>query len=337
MDSHPLVSICIPTYNRAGMIGKAIESALAQSYPHLEVIVVDNASTDDTESIVRQFADSRMVYYRNDENLGLFGNFNRCLEFAKGDIIHILHSDDFIDPDFTRTCVQFFVAHPSVMLTFSAASILAGDKESDISYSDKDEIFIAPEGFCRVLSERSFIVCPSIMIRRPVYDRFGRYSLEYPYSSDLDYWLRISRSCDIGFVCGARLYYRQGDHSESYIHLFTSVTGYLDTLKIYANTIRSLEEERRTYNAELTLALYRFIGDCIYAGFTRANSMKGFTPGFFTGTSLCAWSMIQPASLAQSLKKWTILPALVVAGFIMAIPFIRRIAGRQLVNGRMDY
>lgn len=337
MVVRPLVSICIPTYNRAGIVGKAIESALAQSYPDLEIIVVDNASTDDTGQIVRNITDRRLLYHRNPENLGLFGNFNRCVELAKGEIIHILHSDDFIDPDFTQTCVRFFMDHPSVMLTFSSATIITSSGEVDISYAGGDLFFPAPEGFRRVLTEQSFIVCPSVMIRREVYQKFGRYSPGYPYSADLHYWLKISRFCDIGYVSGARLFYHQGQHSESYIHLFTNVTGYIDTLRIYADTIRSLGEERGKFNDEVTTSLYRYIKDCIFAGFTRIGSMRGFSPSFFTGTSLSAWSMVRPASFWQVVKKWAVLLFILTAGTFMAIPPARWIVSRFFLSRRTQY
>ena len=124
MADKPLVSICIPTYNRAGMIGKAIESALGQTYRNIEVIVVDNASTDNTGVVVAGYSDQRFRYVKNDRNLGLFGNFNRCIELAKGKYLHILHSDDYIDPHFTEVCIDFFRKHPSVVMTSTNAYVI---------------------------------------------------------------------------------------------------------------------------------------------------------------------------------------------------------------------
>ena len=120
-EQHPLVSICIPTYNRAGMVSKAIDSALAQTYTNVEVLVVDNASSDTIESLMAAYSDPRVKFHRNAHNLGMFGNFNRCIESAKGKYIHILHSDDYIDAGFTETCVAFLEAHPDVGMTFGSA------------------------------------------------------------------------------------------------------------------------------------------------------------------------------------------------------------------------
>ena len=163
------------------MVERAIESALSQTYHDLEVIVVDNASDDNTEDVVASYANPRLKFFKNPRNLGLFGNFNRCIELSRGDLVHILHSDDYIDPHFTETCVQFFKEHPNVSLTFTAAEMHTPSQTRTICYADEDLIMPAPEGFRKILRERSFITCPSVMMRRSVYDRVGKYSLEYPY------------------------------------------------------------------------------------------------------------------------------------------------------------
>jgi len=337
MVDDPLISICIPTYNRADMVGKAIESALAQTYLHIEVIVVDNASTDRTEDVVRKFSDDRLHFHRNPRNIGLFGNFNMCIELAHGDYIHILHSDDYIDPDFTNTCIRFFLDHPHVDLTFSSAKILTANHETDLSFSEKDEIFVAPEGFRHVLKDRSFIICPSVIMKRGVYERHGNYSLEYPYSSDLNQWLKITRVHDIGFVRNAWVYYRQGEHSESYHLLFTNVTGYLDTLKIFSNLIRSLGDDRSSFNTELNIMFRRFALDCLYAGFARIDTMTGFKSSFFTGIALTSWSMMRSSSIRDWVTKWILLIILMFAGGIMGISPLRALFKRLFLMKTTQY
>jgi len=326
MAADPLVSICIPTYNRAGMIRTAIESALAQTYGNIEVIVVDNASTDSTEEVVKGIHDGRLQYHRNPVNLGLFGNFNRCIELAHGEYIHILHSDDSIDPGFTGTCIRFFLDHPDVMMTFTSAKIPSGDHEVEISCSDKDEVFVAPEGFRRLLADRSFIICPSVMMKRSTCDCIGPYSLEYPYSSDFHQWLKVTREYNVGFIRSAWVYYRQGEHSESYHHLFTGVTGYLDTLKIYAALIKTLGSERVQYNQELNASLRRFCMDCLFAGITRCDTMEEFSPQFFTGMAMTVRSMIRPASFFEHLEKTWLFFVILAASCVLGFSILRHTA-----------
>jgi glycosyltransferase involved in cell wall biosynthesis len=97
----PLVTIAISTYNRAsGYLREALDSALAQRYEPLDIVVVDNASTDGTCELVRSLTDERVRYVRHEKNIGANGNFNACLEHARGEYFLLLHDDDRIDTDF---------------------------------------------------------------------------------------------------------------------------------------------------------------------------------------------------------------------------------------------
>ena len=106
-DKLPLVTIGIPTYNRAnGFLQEALQSAVAQTYQNIEIIVSDNCSTDNTETIVNSFSDTRIKYVKQEKNIGAFNNMNFCVKEARGSFFHMLHDDDKIDPDFIETCVN---------------------------------------------------------------------------------------------------------------------------------------------------------------------------------------------------------------------------------------
>lgn len=103
----PLVSIAIPTYNRSdGYLREALESARAQRYEPLEIIVVDNASTDGTAAYVASVDDDRVRYVRNEANIGVNDNFNACIGHARGEYFLLLHDDDRIDGDFVQVCID---------------------------------------------------------------------------------------------------------------------------------------------------------------------------------------------------------------------------------------
>jgi glycosyltransferase involved in cell wall biosynthesis len=105
--SSPLVTIAIPTYNRAGSyFPQALQSALAQSYPNLEIIVSDNCSTDRTQDVVSNIDDPRLSYFRHEPGIGQKGNYSFCVKKAKGDYLLLLHDDDAIDEDFVSSCIQ---------------------------------------------------------------------------------------------------------------------------------------------------------------------------------------------------------------------------------------
>ncbi len=116
----PLVSIGIPTYNRAdSYLRNALRSAVSQSYKNIEIIVSDNCSTDSTESVVKEFDDPRVRYYRQTENIGPVHNRNFCLEQSQGQYFLLLFDDDVIDDDFISTCVEAVKcsSEPGVILT----------------------------------------------------------------------------------------------------------------------------------------------------------------------------------------------------------------------------
>ncbi len=105
--TYPLITIAIPTYNRADCyLKQAIQSALNQTYPAIEIIVSDNCSTDDTEMVVKDFKVSRIRYFRQEKNIGANNNFNFCLQQANGSYFLLLQDDDLIDSDFIETCMK---------------------------------------------------------------------------------------------------------------------------------------------------------------------------------------------------------------------------------------
>jgi glycosyltransferase involved in cell wall biosynthesis len=106
-ETRPLVTIAICTYNRAGTyLPLALESALGQTFPNLDVVVSDNCSTDDTEQVVGAVSDPRVRYFRQDRNIGAINNYNFCLAQARGGYFMLLHDDDLIDSDFIATCID---------------------------------------------------------------------------------------------------------------------------------------------------------------------------------------------------------------------------------------
>jgi Glycosyl transferase family 2 len=331
----PLVSICIPTYNRADMVGDAIASALAQTYQGIEVVVVDNACTDRTPEVVASFPDPRLRFVRNERNLGLFGNFNRCIELARGSLIHILHSDDKIPPGFTGTCVDFFLTHPRVAMTFTRA-VTEGADSIQRTPAGEDFIYPPPEGFRAILRDRGLVACPSVMVRREAYAETGPFSPEYPYSSDLYQWLRLARRHAIALVGGTYVTYRQGVHTESYRLLFESPQGYQDTARIFARVVEELGGERDVFTPELNTALTRFVGDCLYAMCTRRKRMQGVHPNFLAGVARSGWALIRPLSLPDRIGKAGLLIAILISPFFCSIPglgkMILALQGRREIS-----
>ena len=330
--SQPFVSICIPTYNRAGIVGDAIRSALSQTYPALEVLVVDNASSDNTAEVVALFKDTRLRFVRNEENLGLFGNFNRCIELARGEIIHILNSDDIIQQGFTQACVDLLMAHPEVAMTFTPARMGTGE----IYGEREDRIYHPPEGFRAILRNWGLVCCPSVMVRKEIYTMIGPFSLQYQYSSDFYQWLRLARKHAIANVGGTYITCSQGTHTESYRLLFESTRGYWDTGRILTRILEDLGEEREKFTPDMNIAVTRFVKNGLYAMCTRGKQLQ--EPGLVSLRVITrnGWTLFNPISSREMIWKAGLHLAIFVSPALCRIPGIGRailtLQGRSGVN-----
>jgi glycosyltransferase involved in cell wall biosynthesis len=124
----PLVTIAIPTYNRAAtFLPHALRSALAQDYPALEILVSDNASTDQTEELMRGFEDPRLRYVRHEQNIGGKPNWTFCVRQARGTYFLLLHDDDLIDSDFVTACIEAAQGRPDLGVIRTGVRVIDGE------------------------------------------------------------------------------------------------------------------------------------------------------------------------------------------------------------------
>ena len=120
-NNNPLVSVVITSYNRANLIEGAIQSALAQDYPNLEIIISDNCSTDNTEEVIEKYlSNPKIRYYKNEQNIGMIPNFKLATEQrSKGDYITYVSSDDYlINTSFISQAVDIINAYKNVLIVF---------------------------------------------------------------------------------------------------------------------------------------------------------------------------------------------------------------------------
>ena len=117
--TNPLVSIVIPVYNRELYIEDAIRSAISQTYQNIEIIIVDNCSTDSTWDILNEWEkkDNRIKIFQNDSNIGPVLNWNECFRHASGEYIKILWSDDWISHKFVEKCLSVFEKNTAFVLS----------------------------------------------------------------------------------------------------------------------------------------------------------------------------------------------------------------------------
>jgi len=163
------------------------------------LLVVDNCSTDRTAEILTEYNDPRLKTFRNDHNLGLFGNFNRCVELASGEYIVIMPHDDLMLPTFLETFSRVLASDRKIGLAYSSYFQLnsKGEKIKFILTNPESRVMSGDEAF------RKFIrACPiqCAMVRRDIFSKIGVFSQDLPLTGDLNMWCRIART-------GYKVYY----------------------------------------------------------------------------------------------------------------------------------
>ncbi len=195
---------------------ETIKSILAQTYSNLVVHVSDNASTDDTLKVIESIADPRIIIHRHEENVGGEGNFNRCIQLARGKYTAIFHADDIYEQDMVAKQVTYLEANQKVGAVFTAATTIdeqgrpfgiigrpVGKKQTACPYKFM-ELFKA------VLKHSNFLICPSVMARTHIYQEeivCWRGDL-FHSGADLDVWLRIANRHPIAILNETLMRYR---------------------------------------------------------------------------------------------------------------------------------
>lgn len=197
--SEPRVSVCIPAYQGGSTIGAAIDSVLAQSFGDFELLVFDDGSRDDTVEQVLARRDPRLHLERNPRNLGPQGNWNRCLQAARGSFVKLLPHDDLLHPQCLQRQVAALQADAGRVLACCARDVIGPD----------GRVLLKARGFPGqaegvVDRERVLHAClrhgtnvvgepGAVLFRRQVATAVGGFDMRHPYVIDLDYWLRLLR------------------------------------------------------------------------------------------------------------------------------------------------
>jgi glycosyltransferase involved in cell wall biosynthesis len=185
-----MVSIIIPTYNSSRYIKEAVDSALAQTYRDIEVIVVDDGSRDETAVILKPYIESKKITYIHQENKGLAGARDAGIRVARGEFIALLDSDDIFLSNKIERQVGYLEAHPECGVCYCDVAHFYEEEPEKLFklnyiYYSGDEVF--PN-----LLKKNFINPLSVVLRRSEIDRVGLFDESYRTSEDWEYWIRLS-------------------------------------------------------------------------------------------------------------------------------------------------
>jgi glycosyltransferase involved in cell wall biosynthesis len=217
-----VVSVLIPTYNRPEYLQQAIESAVKQTYRHIEIIVSDNCSPENPQALVESFNDPRIKFYRNSTNLGLVTNVLTCLRMARGKYVATLLDDDIWHEDFLANLVPPLEANPDLTIAFCDHYIV--DENSKINDAETEKCTHIykrdglKEGIYKPFYDLAVVhqaVSPGIaaVIRQDVID-WNKFPLEVGSLLDLYIAYLCSRTGRGAYYCAKRLTYNRV-HSQS--------------------------------------------------------------------------------------------------------------------------
>ncbi len=191
----PLVSVIIPAYNMAKYTGETVTSLLAQTYPRLEIIVVDDGSTDDTGSEMNRFGDRITYIYQG--NMGACAARNRGFHVSKGELVAFLDCDDTYHEEKVEKFVAFFRACPNVGMVYSPEYLVNGEGGiigiNAPAQPSSGYIFVP-------LLRSNFIGSSTPVIRREVLDDVGLWDEKTFTTADWDMWLRVARRYITGYI-----------------------------------------------------------------------------------------------------------------------------------------
>jgi glycosyltransferase involved in cell wall biosynthesis len=265
-----MVSIIIPTYNRANYLTKAIDSALAQDYSNIEVIVSDNASVDDTNEVIKRYTDNpRFKYFRNNKNLGMVANWRKALNnYATGDFFMILSDDDYlIDDDYISKAVKLIKSDQEIVIVYANGYLFYEDSNKMVEFilpfnpvESGKTIFLSRS---KVLPQ-DFCLC-NVLFKKNLALKLNAFSNDYNISCDSELFLKMCLYGKIGLIKDFVSVYQL--HSENLIKVLKNdliliVNNYDHLLEPYKLAKRLdifSEEELREWENHILLSYLWYI------------------------------------------------------------------------------
>lgn len=184
MNSMPLVSIVVPAYNHAGYLKECIESVLAQDYPQVELIVLDDGSTDATPGVLRAYG--QRFHWESQANMGQSATLNKGWGMARGEILGYLSADDALRPRAVSEAVAVLNARPEIVATYSDFDLIDEQSRAVRTIAARD--FDARDLVLDLVCQPG----PGAFFRRDAFLRAGPWNPELRQNPDLDFWLRLS-------------------------------------------------------------------------------------------------------------------------------------------------
>jgi glycosyltransferase involved in cell wall biosynthesis len=246
------LAIAIPFYKGHTYLRAAIESVLRQTSPHWRLLVCDDGPEAGTAELVASFGDHRLRYLRNDRNLGMAGNWNRCLDAADTDLVNLLHNDDELLGNYVEVMSKAGQEYPEVAAFFCKAKIIDAVGRERFSLADYVKRILQPKSegplvlqgrsAVEALMHGDFIMCPTVCYRKSRLPT-EHFSADWRMVLDLDFFTRIllAGGTMVGLPAVAYAYRRHAENAS----------------REYTESLLRFEEESRLHDQVAAVASRR--------------------------------------------------------------------------------
>jgi glycosyltransferase involved in cell wall biosynthesis len=213
----PKVTFIVPCYKLAHLLPDCINSILGQTFRDFEILIMDDASPDNTPEVAASFNDPRVIHVRNNPNLGHLRNYNKGIAMSRGNYVWLISADDYLrKPYVLERYVKLMDENPQTGFVFCPGVKVIGGKEiGTLDYSmhgDKDAVFEGRQFLAKLVKENT-IVAASGMVRKTIYDTVSVFPLDMPWGGDWYLWCVFALHSDVGYLAEPMVCYREHELS----------------------------------------------------------------------------------------------------------------------------
>ncbi len=297
--TRPLWSVVIPVHDCADYLARALPQVVAElgARQDAEIIVVDDASSDDPRRVVDQLGRGRVSYRPNPEHLGAIGTFNRCVRLADGTLVHLLHGDDKVLPGFYRAMERAIADPTTVAAVCRVRDIDDDDRPTYVTRSYREGTGIWEDAL-ELFAASNRVRAPGIVVRRAAYEQVGGYRTDLPHAADWEMWTRLAALGPIMFVDQVLACYRRHEASDSSRRMRTgaNIRERVTAIAVIAGYVAPNRQQRTTRRA-LAYSVVFAIRTAWSLGKRRELSAAGRQ---IREAARCVWLLLRGIPVRQS-------------------------------------
>jgi glycosyltransferase involved in cell wall biosynthesis len=199
----PQISVLLPVYNGGEYLKQSLQSVLTQSIPDIEILIIDDCSTDESFAYLQSIEDSRITLFKNEQNRGLFYNLNFLISQSKSPLIKLWAQDDIMYPQCLSSFVAFHKQYPDIGFSYSGRDIIDqyGTIKENMKVDDTPTI-ISTALHAKIAYYTGSIAgnIANVCISKKALDKVGLFNEQMLISADFDMWVRLAKEHDTGFL-----------------------------------------------------------------------------------------------------------------------------------------